>query len=526
MQLFKNDKFFCSLLPSLGLLFGHMFMWSNNVHMFEKTALAISFLIVVFISLLLFLVNYQLIPKILHKLVNKNFYNMTYYAIIACLFIFLTWSMINYIEILYKNKIWAPIFAFVIFIILSKKLCKIIIFFFALMLLFSTINLVKNSINDTVGRDVYINFPAIEFKKKPNIYIFWQESYQSFDILKLVFNIDNKEFIKFLEKNSFVIDNNNYSSGMETLQSMSQFYSLGKLDNYKIVGRLDAGTATRDIIGGNENNIVFKILKNNGYRTILLTCNSAYYFHKQYRYMDDTDAAINDKLAYIRPLIEINYWKYIIESKIGEKNIFNSKDTAEYTGDLFNRVRTAMNKAKIMDKPYIIAFKGGAEHTPLNYTWKERDSWIKSNFYQELVAKADEENQRIISHILQEDPKALIIMLGDHGPWTYRAFPEFGSNEPYASCEKLGVQVQDLLDDRYKVLFAYRLPNGDTYDLSQGMYMNNINVFTHIFAYLAQDPGILKYRTRSESAYGNAKVVEGRLLPPGSRLLPDRPEMQ
>ena len=58
------------------------------------------------------------------------------------------------------------------------------------------------------------------------------------------------------------------------------------------------------------------------------------------------------------------------------------------------------------------------------------------------------------------------------------------------------------------------------------MYMNNINVFTHIFAYLAQDPGILKYRTRSESAYGNAKVAEGRLLPPGSRLLPDLPEMQ
>ena len=43
MQLFKDDKFLCSLLPSLGLLFGHMFMWSNNVHMFEKTALAISF---------------------------------------------------------------------------------------------------------------------------------------------------------------------------------------------------------------------------------------------------------------------------------------------------------------------------------------------------------------------------------------------------------------------------------------------------------------------------------------------------
>ena len=83
-----------------------------------------------------------------------------------------------------------------------------------------------------------------------------------------------------------------------------------------------------------------------------------------------------------------------------------------------------------MGKPYIIAFKGGAEHTPLNYTWKERDSWIKSNFYQELVAKADEESRRIISHILQEDPKALIIILGDHGPWTYRAFPEFGSNEP------------------------------------------------------------------------------------------------
>ena len=78
------------------------------------------------------------------------------------------------------------------------------------------------------------------------------------------------------------------------------------------------------------------------------------------------------------------------------------------------------------------------------------------------------------------------------------------------------VSELDIFDDFCRVLFAYRLPGGTRGDISHGMYLSNINIFMHIFAYLADDPSILKYRFPSVSQLelGGTKLVEGQLARP------------
>lgn len=70
-----------------------------------------------------------------------------------------------------------------------------------------------------------------------------------------------------------------------------------------------------------------------------------------------------------------------------------------------------------------------------------------------------------------------ILVLGDHGPHTYEGFP---MADPQ-SYRDTGLTSKDIMDDIFNVFFAYRLPNSEVHDLSQGMYMNNINVFTTFF---------------------------------------------
>lgn len=114
---------------------------------------------------------------------------------------------------------------------------------------------------------------------------------------------------------------------------------------------------------------------------------------------------------------------------------------------------------------------------------------------------------------MHNDPSSLIVLLGDHGAWRFRGLPIFkcNSNELFAACSENNIDVAEYFDDVYNVLLAYRMPDGENIDISNGLYMNNINIFVHIFAYLAQDASLLKYRKKSISRICDVALVEGKL---------------
>lgn len=491
--------FLPSLLPSLALLFSHIFMWSNNAHMFSNQSLAVSFLIILVISVLVFGINYFLVPRILEIIFPKKWNKILFYTYIALLFIFFLACIVDF-QVFNQRRVYAPIILLVSFAFIYLERAKILVIFLSVMICFSSVTLLKNSI---LENEIILSKKVddIILRKKPNIYLYWLESYHDFDILKKVYNIDSEKYKNYLYDKSFIIGENIFSSGRFTLAAFTQLYSCSQVE--KSVGNLDVERASRGVIGGEKGNVVFRILKNNGYKTILLA-GSFYYVYAKGEYLDELDIEVKGLYNYVYPLCSIYFENRFID-------LLFTSNINKYKGSLFDRVKTAMMLGKESTKPYIIAFKGGAAHTPPNediYTWKDREKWISSNTYQDLVKKSNIESEEIINYILENDPNALIVLLGDHGALTYTFFP-WNDPESYA---KYNVREEDVFDDLYRVLLAYRLPGGAQDDIAHGMYMNNVNIFTHIFAYLADDPSLLEQRTPSVSVLGKAKMVDGKLV--------------
>lgn len=489
------------LLPSLALLFSHIFMWSNNAHMFSNQSLAVSFLVIFAISVLIFGINYFFVPRILKMILPDKWQKKVFYTYLSLLFIFFLAIIVDY-RIFNQRRLYAPIVLLLSFIFIYSGRSKILAVFLSIMICFSSVMLLKNTIlEDKISPSERID--DIVLKKKPNIYLYWLESYHDFDILKKSYGIDSEQYKNYLYNRNFVIGENIFSSGGYTLVSFTQLYSCSRIDNS--AGNLDVGRSSRAIIGGNDKNIVLRVLKENGYKTIMLV-GDFYYLYGKGKYLDEVDIDVDGMYNCIYPIFDI-YFKNIIDL------LFNQEigTETEYKGSLFDRVKTAMMRGKEFATPYIVAFKGGAEHTPIVksvYSWKDREKWISGNTYQNLVKRSNSESEKIINYILEHDPDALIVLLGDHGAWSYRWFP-WDDPESYA---KYNVREEDVFDDIYRVLLAYRLPGGAQDDITHGMYMNNVNIFTHIFAYLAEDPSLLGQRTPSVSILGKAKMVDGKLV--------------
>lgn len=493
--------FLPSLLPSLGFLFSFIFMWSNNAHMFSPQSILVSLLVIVVCALIIFGVNYLIVPKIIQIFIRNKWHRFIFCAYISLAFTILFFCIVDY-EIYNQRRVYALIILLISFLILYIKKEKILFVFFTLMLCFSSITLIKNSFDD--DPIINKNYSNIALKKKPNIYLYWLESYNDFDVLKKTYNIDSSSYEKYLLDKKFIIGNNIYSSASFTLLSFTQLYSCSN-GSYSMKGNLDIGRNYRNLIGGDKNNIVFRTLKKNGYKTFLLA-GSYYYLYQKGEYLDEVNMDFNNIYRFVYPIFQT---KNTINKFLNPegKNLGNG-----YNGTLSDQVKTAMQRGKASGKPYIIAFKGGADHTPSDgsYTWKNREAWISSNTYQDWIQKSNYESEEIINYILENDPNSLIVLLGDHGSLTYYRFP-WENSENYA---KYNVLEQDVFDDMFRVLFAYRLPGGEKGDISHGMYMNNVNVFTHIFAYLAENPSLLDERAPSVSALpgSTTKMVEGRLV--------------
>ena len=286
-------------------------------------------------------------------------------------------------------------------------------------------------------------------------------------------------------------------------------------ENPDTIGNLDVSSSARSVIGGSANNILLRTLKNNGYHTILLTGGSSYYTNHKGKYLDAMDISTNASI--LLPLVVVSHYSPRLQEMLDQ--LF-SCENGNYHGDLFTRLKIAMQEGQASGKPCFISFKGGVQHTPSDntYTWRDRTAWIASGSYQKLFPNANRELREITDYIIANDPGALVIMFGDHGAVTFRDI-EFGGNvlseegDLLATCAANKIDIMDVLDDRFRVFFAWRLPHGEQADLGRGMYMNNLNVFVHVFAWLAQDESILRHRKQSVSRLANAVLMEGKLQP-------------
>lgn len=498
------------LVPSLGLPIGFVYFWSRNVTYFTGTAVLVSALTLLAACALLYCLNAFVIARLTGRFLPQRAGRLIFALLMGAEFAFGAFWLVNY-HLPYQRSLWSvAALAAVALLVLVRKEKVLTVFLGALLLISGSLYVFNFTVYSAqqarLLKEIGSNVENIVFKKRPNIYIYLLESFQDFELLEKIYGVDCSGLEKFLLENGFVIQEKTYSSAGHTIESLAQLFT-GREIPRDPIAQSDALWEIRRLIGGSEHNTFFRVLKNNGYTTYFLTEIQQYLFSKKEEYLDEV-AVADRKITDFLPLVQFMY-QDILDALHCDPRIINF----EFDGingyplrEINPLVKHAMQRG-IQHQPYMILFRGGAEHTPVTYDMSQREEWIASQSYQKLVKQSNLDTEKLITYILEHDKDAIIILMGDHGPITYR-----GWSPPGDAREKSGhpgPSLRDVFDDTARVLFAWRLPGGDAQALAAGKYMNNLNLMWHLFSWLADDPALLEKRATAVTKIGPYTMIEG-----------------
>jgi len=363
---------------------------------------------------------------------------------------------------------------------------------------------------------------SVNLNRKPNIYLYFLESYHSPYAMRLLYGLDPGPMLEYLEGKGFQVYDRTLSNSSGTLQSMADTFMM-RLSAGRVWGNMDLRQKARRMLGGSDDNNLFKMLKANGYHLTFLTMGSGYFFQLQGPNLDATDARyllfeplIDLNLRLLRPLMKIK-WNY------------PAKEENSFQGSRAARVREAVERGRKRGGPFAVIFKGGADHTPSDYRGTPAEIEVFKTEYPKYVAdgypemigyrdmeqigRGDGEIKEIIDFLVEADPGAIVILVGDHGThlWRYIFYEPMEAGDLTGFRRVLldwGLTLDEVAQNYFGVLLAIRLPGGERRDISQGLALSHVNLFRHVFAYLNDDPDILK--TREPALSWIMKFVLGR----------------
>jgi hypothetical protein len=99
-----------------------------------------------------------------------------------------------------------------------------------------------------------------------------------------------------------------------------------------------------------------------------------------------------------------------------------------------------------------------------------------------------------VEMVVENDPKAIVVVAGDHGPYLTRNC--FGISDAFAEVSRLDIQ------DRYGAFLAIRWPSEDYEEYDDITVLQDL--FPAVFAYIFADPGLLEARIEPENREKNA----------------------
>ena len=511
----KKESFLATpaLTVPLTLLAACISMWSNNWHMYGWKYLGACLAFLLALSLVLFLAV-QFIYKRHRRGSHSKYADLGAGFIICLLAVWVAMTFLNApLRQLIFNVGLNPGFLAAAAVVGIGLLVyfggfRTLNFFLALWLGTAAVDGTYRAVTFDGGYDRPVDL-RVELKTKPNIYLFYLESYHSLPVLEEVFGIDPAPMRTFLNENGFFIHESVMSNSPHTLGSMADTFTF-QLSPIQTTGFIyDAMPDVRNAVGGSENNTLFRILKENGYHTTFFAGIKPvhYFFNYQGPYLDDTDA--NMMSLWVKPFYNLNEEAFEILTYL---TTVNSKTI--YQGSLPVRLKTALELSRENGRPLFVSFKGGADHAPneayLGFP-RHFENWKPE--YRELVAEGDAELVRTVRYLVSADPDSVIILIGDHGAQWYREL----FNKPLMDgdvegfkriMDEYGLTQQQVTNSFFNVLLAIRLPGGRPVDISHGLPMSHVNLFRHIFAYLNDDPELLKDRAPTRSA--NIRLVLAR----------------
>lgn len=295
------------------------------------------------------------------------------------------------------------------------------------------------------------------FVTKPNVYFIQPDGYVNFsEIYDGPYKSDDHSFQEYLAKEGFSFYPNFRSNYASTLTSNSATFMM-KHHYYDKGLSLETFNARNIIV---SDNTVLSVFKNNGYKTHLLT-----------------------ELPYLlqnRPEIGYDYCNFTF-------------DEVEYLGKgLGERVDLIaplmMNIQEEVDAPkffFVEIFNPGHINNSLNSKGveKERELWLEG------VRVANMRLKETIGLIKEKDPKALIVVMADHGGFV-------GLESTSQMHTK--TQDRDLLYSIFSSNLAIHWPDGQK--RHEGDLKSAVNIFRVLFSYLSADKKYLEH-TEDNGSY-------------------------
>lgn len=489
-----------------------LFLWSNNLTYYSVNSLVFSVCIVISVAAIL--------RFLLELLPDPSLYNPFRYTVFACIYgiavgICLCVLGSSIIRACFFNIRWyftfiLPTICIIIFLLRGYKFANYLLVAQICLALGTT--LYNLGYEYKIGKDYSpqaLSNQNITFTKKPNIYFFLCESYQNLDDVNKIFGYDSSTFIKSLQKLNFLVKDDVYSNSPFTLGSVINLFTLDL--RVGAFGNLDVSTLERKIIGGNSQNLLFKIFKDNGYTTNFFTDGDPYFFFEQGELLDNTDVKLNKQLSLIQPFLDLNTH---IRKRI--EPFFISKQSKKKTSHI-QVIKEFLSKNSKDHKPQLLVYYLDiAQHTPsdntYNYTMKE--DWVNSQVFQHRIRTGNEQILQIANLIKRKDPSSIIIFMGDHGPTRIRNFPF--DYEKLANNIKLLTHInesaQSFVDDHYHVFFAISMSDFNSIELSK---VSHATLFRQIITNLSGVKLPLPHYNQNISTYdvGNSTYVfaiEGR----------------
>ena len=299
----------------------------------------------------------------------------------------------------------------------------------------------------------------------PNIYLLVYESYVPNETM-VGYGIDNSKQEDYLQEQGFTIYPNTYTVGSPTVDSMSRVFNASS--NFY-------GYMIRSISG---DGVVHNLLNDFGYKTIGLFPD--YYMFQgvgssyNVSYPETRDNELSSSVKFSLAILSGEFRdKLVIKgNNPSHQEYFESKQK------IFNEIAG--------DQVFLYTHSDLPGHAEGLWGCLPNEKAL----YQEDLKIANLEMRQDVNSIIENDPEAIIIIAGDHGPYLTKNCFKTSENYRISEIDRLDIQ------DRFSTFLAIKWPAEDFELFDEVAILQDL--FPAIFSYMFKDETILEVKIEPE----------------------------
>lgn len=545
MNVHMNNIFLSVFLLSV---FPLCFIFASNPTYYLISQLICTALFIVFFVFCVTGVLFLFI-KLLECVFKKNLFK--FFEYIALIFSVVVFSITFYNFSLLMVPVWLYIVilsivgCFGLFLLYSRKLKIFNIFLLTMVILSCFQGLITLSVSGLKNKEnVAQSKYNVPFKTKPNVYFILLESWQGQEAMKSIYHYDNKPLYDFLKHNNFTVYDKTYSNYRNTNSSVYAIFTM-KHHYWRLHSDYDGNLsrAEKDLIAGSNANTVLNVFRFNGYQINYFLPNEYFfqiphnlnYYNIKPKLFLPLEILIPDS-KHFRKIFDSKLWRGYFGTLSVNKNmsaihILPGWDT--YLEKSWNYIYKYIAQNK---KPQFVFIKMGVGHIPWPYKDLPDDKkltvskeqyesarFLYTDYFQALYPSwIEQETPKVIKYVdelIKKDPSAVIVIIGDHGPFRTVLMDLYGPDYLKENQKKYGFSDEFFANDNFNVLLAIRYPQNSV--KYEGV-TSSVNLFRNVFYSLSEDKMFLKQERNislSPTTVGtpdliveDAKVLKPRLL--------------